>query len=166
MISLYKLIDGFLHYWQYWENEDSVTVHHGLVGDTGESLELDGGLFSDYNKMAMEIMEDKLEEGYQAIDFVSLLVVRFTVDPEMDPVEEGMSSPMEIEIDEALKWRGLGTTHRTVVAGNVVEVTCYVNDIAMATEWVEREMEKGEFAGYLGVEVRGLPDEEPDLPDQ
>ena len=58
MIKLYKKINNQLHYWQTWENDNnSTTVHWGIVGEEGTNKIVRSNLFSNHKtKVKKEVV--------------------------------------------------------------------------------------------------------------
>jgi predicted DNA-binding WGR domain protein len=88
MIKLIKNDDNKLHYWEVWEDNKTLTIHYGSVGDTGETEEMKLSLFQKAKKAMESLAEEKLIEGYEHLDEDELIELVVQLPYEENKMEE------------------------------------------------------------------------------
>jgi predicted DNA-binding WGR domain protein len=113
MLKLYKLGD-MTRYWEAWNTDTEVTIHWGIVGETGETRDIPLRSGENPNSIIKREAKQPKNEGYRKIPPSKSfrLVIQFRVD--------GMGSTIDLEkrirvenlMSECLGWRGLGLRWR------------------------------------------------------
>ncbi|WP_328816729.1 WGR domain-containing protein [Priestia flexa] len=63
-----KEVNDELLYWEVWEDEKSLLIHFGQVGDVGEMQEKKLSRLHNAEKIMEALAEAKVDEGYDYID--------------------------------------------------------------------------------------------------
>src|SRR5215472_14771581 len=81
MIKLYKNINGVLHYWEAWDKNKKIgIIHWGIVGERGQDEEIGSGLLKSFKKRIEDLIEQKIDEGYQEPEDMCSLLIEYQID--------------------------------------------------------------------------------------
>jgi len=153
MLKLYKIEGKSKSYWETWENDGVHTIHWGSLGTRGESQELKSTQLSKATTKIQKIIDQKVAEGYQPLDFDdhSILLIEYSV--------EGMGSESDVikrhdlqsRMDETLGWTGLGHCDGGSIGSGTMEVCCIVADFDIAKAVIEADLEGTEFSDFTRI---------------
>ena len=151
MLKLYKFIGNQIHYWETWEeNEKMAIVHWGIVGEEGQNKEVKSQLFSSYRKKIQKETEQKLKEGYSALedDEVAYLEIEYAVDGFGTEQDLDKRHRLEEHLNQLLGWTGLGHVDGGSIGSGTMEVGCVVVDFDIAKKVIEENLKATEFANF------------------
>jgi predicted DNA-binding WGR domain protein len=141
MLKLYKLGD-MTRYWEAWNTDTEVTIHWGIVGETGETRDIPLRSGENPNSIIEREAKQPKKEGYRKIPPSKSfrLVIQFRVD--------GMGSTIDLEkrirvenlMSECLGWRGLGHCDSGDLGGGTMNIFCFVVDATKAMRRVVHEL--------------------------
>lgn len=154
MLKLFKNIDGKLHYWETWENdEEKAIVHWGVVGETGEDKEVMSSFFSSFNKHIQKEVDKKVKEGYSEFDEDEMIFFEIEYKVEGFGTEEDLDKRHSLEayLNEVLGWRGLGHVDGGSIGSGTMEVGCVVVDFDIAKQVIEEELKETEYGDYSKI---------------
>ena len=154
LIRLYKLINDELHYWETWDTEEKLTIiHWGKVGETGQHIELNPKLHTDYKKIIQNEMNQKISEGYCAIEEekFAVLEIEYTIDDFGSEADLDLRHRLEEQIDEVLGCTGLGFCDGGSIGSGSMEVCCVVVDFEIAKKVIEESLLNTEFSNYSSI---------------
>lgn len=154
MIKLYKRVDGKLHYWETWEQDDkTATVHCGIVGDRGQDKEVKGGLFSNFRNVVQKEMNERMKEGYAEIDDddMSYMEIEYLVDDFGTMEDLDKRHRLEERLNELLGWTGLGHVDGGSIGTGSMEVGCAVVDFDIAKSVIVEDLKDTEFSNYSRI---------------
>lgn len=154
MLKLYKQIDNQLHYWECWEEgRRSGLVHWGVVGHEGEKKIVKAGLFSSFNKMIQEEIEQKLKEGYAEFDENNevFLEIEYIIDGFGTKEDLDKRHRLEEVMNNLLGWTGLGAADGGSIGSGTMEVGCIVVDFDIAKKIIEENLKGTEFGNYSRI---------------
>jgi predicted DNA-binding WGR domain protein len=83
MTTLYKRIDSDTYYWEIAtnvSNKSEIIIHWGKLGDGGETYELQVNDNLAANNAFLEIVREKLLEGYEVSELLFHSVLQFPID--------------------------------------------------------------------------------------
>lgn len=142
MIKLVKEVENELMYWEVWKDGKTLTVHYGVVGDTGETEEVKLKLFEKTAKVMEKLAEEKLNEGYEILDEEELIefVVQYLY--EDSQMEEALEKRHIIEdlMNECLGWTGNGSCDGGDIGSGSANVFNYVIDVENALKTTIQEL--------------------------
>jgi predicted DNA-binding WGR domain protein len=138
MIKLYKAGDE-LRYWEAWSTDIVVTIHWGVVGNNGETREIQFKQGENPNAIIEREAKQPKKAGYRKIPASKLqrLVIQYPVG-EMGEVED--LDKREELMNECLGWKGLGHCDGGDVGGGTMNVFCFVVDAEKAVPHVVEEL--------------------------
>ena len=155
MLKLYKNIDGILHYWETWDKKDkkSGIVHWGIVGQTGENIEVKSTLFENFKKRIQKEVTKRVKEGYEEIDIDDhfTLIIEFEVEGMGTTVDLDKRTRLQDNMDELLGWTGLGHCDGGSIGSGTMEVCCFVVDFSTAEKIITDSLKSTEFADYTRI---------------
>lgn len=141
MLKLYKLRD-MTRYWEAWNTDTEVTIHWGIVGETGETRDIPLRSGENPNSIIEREAKQPKKEGYRKIPPSKSfrLVIQFRVD--------GMGSTIDLEkrirvenlMSECLGWRGLGHCDGGDLGSGTMNIFCFVVDATKALPRVVHEL--------------------------
>lgn len=153
-IELYNRIDGKLHFWQTWDNEQKtkLIIPYGIVGIKGKYDEFDVSpqLYEDIGNK----IEQLTQEGYRPIDIDdhAILIVEYNVTDDFGTSEDlEKRHKLQDLLGEILGWTGLGNCDGGSVGAGTMEVCCYVVDFDIAKKVIEEELKNTEFEDYTRI---------------
>lgn len=134
MIKLVKEVDNELMYWEAWKDGKTLTVHYGVVGDTGETEEVKLKLFEKAEKVMEKLAEEKLNEGYEVLDEEELIEFVVQYPYEENEMEEALDKRQIVEdlMNECLGWTGNGSSDGGDIGSGSTNVFNYVIDVEKA----------------------------------
>ncbi len=154
MLKLYKKIDGILHYWETWEDDNkTATIHWGIVGQTGESKEIKSGLFISVQNQIQKEIQRISAQGYERIDqeYLSTLIIEYEIDGMGTQEDINKRYDVENRIDELLGWSGTGNCDGGSIGSGTMEVCCYVVNFDIAKELITNNLKGTEFGNYSRI---------------
>jgi len=154
MIKLYKAIDGALHYWETWEaNDGTAMVHWGVVGEKGQTQQVDSGIFSSRDRKVQKLIDQRLAEGYSEIDEdgAYTLLIEYEVDGMGTTEDIDKRHRLEDRINETLGWTGLGRCDGGSIGSGTMEVCCFVVDFDVAKKVIEKDLGGTEFENFTRI---------------
>lgn len=154
MLKLFKNIEGKLHYWETWDTDDqTVMVHWGVVGETGEHKEVKSEAFSNYRKTVKKEIKEKIREGYEEFeeDGLSFLEIEYKIDGFGTEEDLDKRHRLEEHLDELLGWTGLGQADGGSTGSGTMEAGCVVVDFDIAKRVIEENLKDTEFGNYTRI---------------
>lgn len=154
MLKLYKDIDGVLHYWETWDkNKKTGITHWGIVGQKGESKEVNSTLLEGFAKKIQKEVTIKGKEGFGEIDADDhyILLIEFQVNGMGTPEDIDKRTRLQNRMDETLGWTGLGHCDGGSIGSGTMEVCCFVVDFDIAKSVIEEDLDGTEFANFTRI---------------
>jgi hypothetical protein len=152
---IYKLENDTLHYWEIWEEEDHYVMHWGVMGEKGEVQAIDS-IFGESQRIINKMIDDKLANGYDILDFASALVVVYPMNSNYTNLS-GKGEELEGWLSDFLRWRGLGITVGHTENENNLEITCYVIDFKIARDLITSGLSETNFGPCSQILQREIP---------
>lgn len=166
MIKLYKEIQGELHYWETWEEQQGrYTVHWGKVGDMGKTKVLSGGLFVTAEKTVQKEIKQRRSEGYGEREKLELLIIQYRLD------NWGSSSNLEKRseivdlMNQCLGWTGLGHCDDGDIGSGTINIFCFVVNPYAALVLIKDELRQKDFLNGAVIAIEREEDFEVLYPD-
>lgn len=142
MVKLYKTIDGVIHYFEMWIDEDNqLTSHTGILGDVGNTE-----YFDEPNKAedllparvamakAIKTYEDL---GYNRDVHFTELIIQFPYDVKYKASEIAQEvENLEQVLNNCLGWTGNGHCDTADAEAGIISAFCYVVDKTIATDTI------------------------------
>ncbi len=154
MLKLYKIIEGKLHYWETWDQDETTgIVHWGVVGDKGQHENVKSGLLSPFRGKIQKLVDQKLGDGYGAIDEDKLftLLIEYDVDGMGTAEDLDKRHRLQGRMDETLGWTALGHCDGGSVGSGTMEVCCFVVDFEAAKQVIQKDLAGTEFEDYTRI---------------
>ncbi len=152
MLKLYKEINGVLHYWETWDEDDKTgLVHWGTVGENGEQKKVKSTLLKNFHKIIQQEINEKINEGYEQIDEDDLkfLIIEYKLNSDFGNEEDlEKRHRLEAKMNEDLGWSGIGHCDGGSNGMGTMEVACLVVDFDFAKKFIENKLENTEFSNY------------------
>lgn len=129
-------------YWEVWEDDKTLQVHYGLVGNTGNTEEVKLNFFEKAEKVMEKLAEEKLNEGYEHLDeeeLIELVVQHPYVEAQM---EEALERRHIVEhlMNECLGWTGNGFCDGGDIGSGTTNVVNYVINVKKALKTITKEL--------------------------
>jgi hypothetical protein len=166
MLKLYRRATRQTNYWETWEGDDWIFVHHGVPGDTGRTTRLPRSAAS-RDQVRAEARRQRLA-GYAEVPDEALATVLLQYRLETWGTEEDLQRRHKVQdlMDNCLGWTGLGHCDGGDIGSGTMNVCCLVVDPDVAIPVIVRELKK---RGHLdrvtiaietdhGFDVRWPPD--------
>jgi hypothetical protein len=145
MKKLHKKIDNFLHYWEIWENNNTITIHWGKLGETGESKEIKVKFWQKINKITNQEIEKAENTGFKEIDLEEhhKLIVQFkSIDKWGDEKDLEKKQTIESLLNESLGWTGNGHCDGRDIGSGTINLFSFVVDPGIATNTILTDFKK------------------------
>lgn len=148
MIKLYRKVGGQIDYFEVWLNDEiSLTIHQGILGEIGETEEIiydeEGDL--PVEVAMVEIVVNQEKKGYAPMDELVELIVQYPANVNNDNTKK---ENIEALLNECLGWTGNGHCESVDTAPNALNFFCYVVDKHIATKTIlEVLIEENYFDG-------------------
>jgi predicted DNA-binding WGR domain protein len=151
--TLYKRIDGQLHYHEAWIDGDTVVEHWGRVGEKGSTKEHDLARFRSPENAVAEVLASARSKGYAPIDESDLqsVEIEYTVDGMGNSADLDKRHALEERMSELLGWTGLGDCDGGSIGSGTMEVACFVVDADIAKRVIEADLKGTTFADYSRI---------------
>ncbi len=154
LLKLYKNINGELHYWETWNNDDKTAiVHWGEVGQKGKNKEVKSGLFSDFRTTIQKEIDEKIKDGYSEFDEdkFSFLEIEYEIEGFGSEKDLDKRYRLENRMNETLGWTGLGHADGGSIGSGTMEVGCLVVDFDIAKKVIIEDLKNTEFKNYSRI---------------
>lgn len=160
MIKLIKQKDGELLYWEVWQDDKSLIVHYGTVGDTGKTDEIKLSLFQKADKEMEKLAEEQLANGYEELEEENLVEFVLQYNYEDNDIEEALNKRHLVEdlMNECLGWTGNGHCDGGDIGSGTINIFDFVIDVDKALESTLDELSKNNL--IEGVKIAFVNDEE------
>lgn len=153
MIKLIRNGEGRIEYWQAWMDKDTLVVHWGKVGETGQKktrkvAKKQGQKFID------ELAAETLSKGFRELsdDDMQEFIVQKTFPDGVTPAALDHRHQIEKLFDKALGWTGNGHCDGGDAASNYLTIYCFVIDLDAACEIAMEVLQRGNWENaVLGV---------------
>lgn len=154
MIKLYKTENGRILYWEAWDEDGSLVIHSGEIGDTGESEKIRIGPGVDCEELLAERASEAINDGYQEMDPVYEVVVQQRV--------EGFGTPSQLEfrdelvdlMNECLGWAGIGHCDGWDIGSGAMNIYCFVVERQIGAKVVLAALKEKGFLSKVTVASR------------
>jgi hypothetical protein len=125
----------------------------GIVGQSGEHKEVNGGLFSNFRKTVQTEIDEKLKEGYAEFDEdkMAFLEVEYKIDGFGTDQNLDKRHRLEDHLNELLGWTGLGHVEGGSIGSETMEAGCVVVDFDVAKKVIESDLKNTEFGDYSRI---------------
>src|SRR6266511_2253886 len=147
MVTLYRQAAGCTFYWETWDEEDRIVVHHGMLGDTGEAVRLpmNGAARREVTAMA----EQRRSEGYNEVpeEELARVILQYRIDGFGTVADLERRHQVEDLMNKRLGWTGLGRCDGGDIGSGTMNIWCLVMNPDTAVPVIIRELEQ---SGYLG----------------
>lgn len=143
MVKLYKTINGHIHYFEVWTNEDdSLTVHEGEVGDIGETKEINDGIPALIT--IAKLTEEKKRLGYEeSIHHIEILIQYPTnIGNTKNKSTQAKRDKIEYILNNSLGWTGNGHCESCDIdEQQKIIAVCYVIDKDIAIDTIIEDLD-------------------------
>jgi len=142
MIKLYNKTGDAIRYWEAWNTSSEVTIHWGILGENGETREIQLHPGDDAKKVIGQEAKQPRAEGYRRIPNSKLqrLVIQYQVDEMGDADDLGKREKVEHLMNECLGWSGLGFCDGCDIGSGTMNVFCFVVDAKKAAPHVVEQL--------------------------
>lgn len=148
-------------YWEVWEeDEKTLIVHCGCVGDTGEMYEIELYPFQRVEKEMKELADEHLADGYKELDEEELIEFVLQYDYAENQLEEALEKRHQVQeiMDEALGWSGNGYCDGGDIGSGTINIFTFVIDVDKALQTTLEELKNQQLSD--GVKIAYVNDEE------
>jgi hypothetical protein len=155
MIKLYKEIEGVIHYWECWENDNKSSIAHwGVLGERGSDEVID-------NERAEQEINNHMEQGYVEFNELetSMLFIEYTITGMGTIKDLEKRHRLEERMNDAMGWTGLGHCDGGSIGADSMEVCCMVVDYEIAKKVIETDLKDSEFADYSSIYLAEMEEE-------
>ncbi|NVJ04114.1 hypothetical protein HUW63_02495 [Myxococcus sp. AM001] len=130
VLKLYKKEGNRLRYWEAWVHDGALTVHQGLVGETGEDHQLPLPPDDDPDLVIAEAAGPLVDQGYDEPDATAMmtLIVQYTVEGKGTGHDVEKRVAVEELLTDALGWTGNGEVEGGELQEQQLRVYCRVMD--------------------------------------
>jgi len=158
MIKLYKAGD-VTRYWEAWNTSTKITIHWGILGETGESREIALSPEDDPNKIILREAKQPRNDGYRKIATSKLqrLVIQYQVQGMGNSEDLKQRERIEHLMNECLGWRGLGFCDGGDIGSGTVNIFCLVVDAKVAVPHVVDELKAKRLIDGAVVAIGAKP---------
>ncbi|MGG3235045.1 WGR domain-containing protein [Priestia flexa] len=159
VIKMLKEVNGELLYWEVWEDEKTLLIHYGRVGDAGETQEKKLSRLHNAEKLMEALAEAKVDEGYDYIDEDELIELVVQYSYEDGEMEEVLDKRHHVEdlMNECLGWTGNGFCDGGDIGSGTANIVNYVIDPEKATQTIIEDLEKNNL--LEGAKIAYLDDD-------
>lgn len=153
MTTLYKKIDGVLHYWETWENADAneAYVHYGKVGEEGITETFDTSESAEYVNQIQKMMDNLDGYGEIADDDFQILLIEYPVDGFGTKEDLQKRHALQDRMQEVTGWNGLGFCDGGSIGSGSMEVCCFVVDFETAKKVIAEDLKNTEYGDYSRI---------------
>ncbi len=158
MLKLYKMHGQSSRYWETWDNDDDThTVHWGILGETGESKKVKSTLFKKATDKIQSEIDSYVADGYRPIDLDDhrRLLIEYAVDGFGTAEDLSKRHALEARMNGILGWSGLGHCDGGSIGSNTMEVCCFVVDFNLAKTVIESDLVETEFSDFTKIYDEG-----------
>jgi predicted DNA-binding WGR domain protein len=147
VLRLYKKEGDTLRYWEAWVHEDSVTVHWGIVGQTGEEKVLPLPADEDPDMVVAQQAEPLVDAGYDEpeIDSMAPLVVQYALQGKGSGQDFEKRHTVESVISDTLGWTGNGEVEGAESQPGRMNIYFRVMDVDIALSTLREALESEEM---------------------
>lgn len=143
MVKLYKESDGTIYYFEMWiDEEDTLTTHKGILGEIGETSNINDKDLPPQIEMAKAI-EKYLEQGYSEDITLTELIIQYPIEKKTKAIDANQQmEDMESCLNNCLGWTGNGHCDGGDYAYDIATFFCYVVDKDIATSTIVDALEE------------------------
>jgi hypothetical protein len=134
VLKLYKKEGDTLRYWEAWVQEGKLTVHSGIVGESGEEKELPVPEDEDPDMVIAQAAEPLVDAGYDEPDpdVMVPLVVQYPLQGKGTGQDFEKRHAVEELLTNVLGWSGNGEVEGGESQPGRMNVFCHVMDAEIA----------------------------------
>ncbi|MBM7648655.1 putative DNA-binding WGR domain protein [Bacillus ectoiniformans] len=163
MIKLIKQEGDETLYWEVWNEGKMLTIHSGVVGDTGEAEERKLSFSQFPSKVMSQLAQEKVDkEGYDYVDEEELieLVVQFSY--EENETNKMLKKRHDVEdlMNECLGWTGNGHCDGGDIGSGTANIYNYVIDPEKAAESILGELANHDLLSDVKIAFEDPEEEE------
>ena len=146
MLKLYKTGD-IARYWEAWSTASEVTIHWGILGEKGETREIQIRDGDNPNEIIEREAREPKKQGYKKIPASKLqrLIIQYPI--------KGMGATGDLDkrvqveelMNECLGWKGLGHCDGGDMGSGTMNIFCFVVDAKAAVPHVLQELKQNEL---------------------
>ena len=158
MIKLIKTTTSNIHYWEVWQNNTSLVIHKGVVGNLGQQSQID--VQPDQQPQRMDDLAQQVTaNGYKAVsvDDLTDIVIQYRVAGFGTKSDLNKRTQIQDLLDQCLGWTGNGHCDGGDIGSGTMNIFCYVIAVDKAIVTVTAELEK---YGYLNGAVIAVETED------
>src|SRR5574344_2392460 len=108
MLKLYKEINGVLHYWETWDEDDKTgLVNWGTIRENEKKKKVKSTRLKNFHKIIQQEINEKINEGYEQIDEDDLkfLIIEYKLNSDFGNEEDlEKRHRLEAKMNEDLGW--------------------------------------------------------------
>jgi hypothetical protein len=158
MIKLYKTSDD-TRYWEAWSTATGVTIHWGVVGDQGQTREIQLGHGENPTTIIEREAKQPKKEGYCKIpnSKLSRLVIQYRIDGMGEVSDLDKRVKVEQLMNECLGWKGLGHCDGGDLGSGTINIFCFVVDAKNAVPHVLEELKTSSLINGAIVAIGDKP---------
>ncbi|HSP79636.1 MAG TPA: hypothetical protein VLQ93_13955 [Myxococcaceae bacterium] len=160
MLKLYKKEGDALRYWEAWVDEEgTLTVHLGTVGEVGETRKSPVSPEEDPDMVIAQAAEPLVDEGYDEPepDDMVPLVVQYPLTGKGSAHDFEQRHAVEELLTEHLGWTGNGEVEGAETQPGRMNIFCRVMDVEVAARTLVEALELEEL--LEGALVAVVPEE-------
>jgi len=160
VLRLYKKEGDTLRYWEAWVHEQSITLHWGVVGETGEEKVLPLPADEEDPDMAIaQVAGPLVDEGYEDPDIEEMtpLVIQYALKGKGSGQDFEKRHNVEAVINDTLGWTGNGEVEGAESQPGRMNVYFRVMDVDVAVRTLREALESEEL--LEGAVIAVAPDE-------
>ncbi len=157
MLKLYKKEGDTLRYWEAWVHEDTLTVHWGTVGETGEEKEQRIPADEDPDMAIAQAAEPLVDQGYDEPDLDAMvpLVIQYALKGKGTGHDFEKRHAVEELLTDVLGWTGNGEVEGGETQPGRMNVFCRVMDLEVAVRTIAEALdEEDQLEGAVIALVR------------
>lgn len=134
MLKLYKKEGDTLRYWEAWVHEGKLTVHSGIVGESGEEKETPVPEDEDPDMVIAQAAEPLVDAGYDEPDPDTMvpLIVQYPLQGKGTGQDFEKRHAVEELLTNVLGWSGNGEVEGGESQPGRMNVFCHVMDAEIA----------------------------------
>jgi hypothetical protein len=159
VLRLYKKEGDTLRYWEAWVYEESVTVHWGIVGQTGEEKVLPLPADEDPDMVIAQAAEPLVDEGYDEPepDIMAPLVIQYALQGKGTGQDFEKRQLIESIISDTLGWTGNGEVEGAESHLGRMNIYFRVMDADIALSTLREALESEEV--LAGALIAAIPED-------
>jgi hypothetical protein len=158
VLKLYKREGDTLRYWEAWVHEGTLTVHQGVVGETGTETQTPVPDDEDPDMAIAQAAESLVDAGYDEpdIDIMTPLVIQYPLQGKGTGQDFEKRHAVEELLTDVLGWTGNGEVEGGETQAGRMNVFCRVMDAQTAVHTIAEALDEEDLVE--GALIALVPD--------